>query len=95
MGDNQGIEQILGKLVDLLTEKKNEAPSWSKVGVPLYTDAVQKLELTPNDIKLEGVRNYSAWSRRALLLLKAKKLESFVNGKATEPKDKSSDEWKA
>ena len=29
------------------------------------------------------------------MLLKAKKLESFVNGKATEPKDKSSDEWKA
>ena len=95
MGDNQGIEQILGKLVDLLTEKKNEAPSSSKVGVPLYTDAVQKLELTSNDIKLEGVRNYLAWSRRALLLLKAKKLESFINGKATEPKDKSSDEWKA
>jgi hypothetical protein len=40
MGDNQGIEQILGKLVDLLTEKKNEASSSSKVGVPLYTDAV-------------------------------------------------------
>jgi hypothetical protein len=52
------------------------------------------LELTPNDIKLEGVRNYLAWSRRALLLLKAKKLESFINGKATEPKYKSSDEWK-
>jgi hypothetical protein len=42
MGDNQGIEleQILGKLVDFLTEKKNEAPSSSKVGVPLYTNAV-------------------------------------------------------
>jgi hypothetical protein len=91
MGDNQGIEQILGKLVDLLTEKKNEAPSPSKVSMP---DAVQKLELTPNDIKLEGIRNYLAWSRRALLLLKAKKLEGFVNGEAAEPKDKSSDEWK-
>ena len=29
------------------------------------------------------------------MLLKAKKLESLVNGKATESKDKSSDEWKA
>ena len=27
MGENQGIEMILGKLVELLTEKKNESQS--------------------------------------------------------------------
>uniref|UniRef100_A0A0A9CAX5 Retrotransposon Copia-like N-terminal domain-containing protein n=1 Tax=Arundo donax TaxID=35708 RepID=A0A0A9CAX5_ARUDO len=81
MGENQGIEQILGKLVELLTEKKTESPSSSKESVP-PTDVVQKLELMPNDIKLEGIKNYLAWSRRALLLLKVKKLEGFVSGKA-------------
>jgi len=93
MGENQGIEQVLGKLVELLTSKKDEAPSSSKENLP-HTDAVQKLELMPMDIKLEGIKNYLAWSRRAILLLKARKLESFVNGEIVEPKDKSSNEWK-
>ena len=48
----------------------------------------------PNDVKLEGIRNYLAWSRRVLLLLKAHKLEGFVNGKSAEPKNKSGDDWK-
>jgi len=72
MGDNQGIEQVLGKLVELLTEKKAETPSTSKEALP-QMDAFQKLELMPIDIRLEGIKNYLAWSRRALLLLKAKK----------------------
>ncbi|XP_039821510.1 uncharacterized protein LOC120683501 [Panicum virgatum] len=93
MGENQGIEQVLGKLVELLTTKKDEAPSSSKEIVP-HMDAVQKLELPPIDIKLEGIKNYLAWSRRALLFLKAKKLESYINGEMAEPKDKSSNEWK-
>lgn len=92
MGDNQGIEQVLGKLVELLTSKKDEAPSSSK-DIVVHTEPVQKIELMPNDIKLEGTKNYLAWSRRALLLLKAKRLESFVNGESSEPKNKSSAEW--
>ena len=94
MCENQSIEQVLGKLVELLTAKKDEAPSSSKEIVS-RVEAVQKLELMPIDIKLEGVKNYLAWSRRALLLLKAKKLEGFVNGEMAEPKDKASDEWKS
>ena len=47
----------------------------------------------PNDVKLEGIRNYLPWSRRALRLLKAKGLEGFVSGKSVEPQDKSSAEW--
>jgi hypothetical protein len=49
----------------------------------------------PNDIKLEGTKNYLAWSRRALRLLKAKRLEGFVNEKSSEPENKSSPEWSA
>jgi hypothetical protein len=94
MGENQGIEQVLGKLVELLTAKKDEASSSSKEVVP-YSDTSQKLELTPVDIKLEGIKNYLAWSRRALLLLKAKRLEGFVDGGTAEPKDKLSNEWKS
>jgi hypothetical protein len=80
--------------VELLTAKKDEAPSSSKEIVP-HVEAVQKLELMPINIKLEGIKNYLAWSRRALLLLKAKKLEGFVNGEVAEPKNKASEEWKS
>lgn len=92
MGENQGIEQVLGKLVELLTEKKNETASSGKQIVP-HTETIQRLELMPNDVKLEGIRNYLPWSRRALRLLKAKGLEGFVSGKSVEPQDKSSAEW--
>jgi len=33
-------------------------------------------------------KKYLAWSRRALLLLKARKLEGFVNGEMPVAKDK-------
>lgn len=56
MGENGGIEQVLGKLVELLTAKKDEVASSSKEIVP-HVDAVQKLELMPIDIKLEGIKN--------------------------------------
>jgi len=62
MAENQGIEQVLEKLVELLIAKKDDVPSSSK-----EIDMVQKLELMPVDIKLEGMKNYLAWSRRALL----------------------------
>ncbi|KAJ1260570.1 hypothetical protein BS78_10G242700, partial [Paspalum vaginatum] len=58
-----------------------------------HTEIVQKLELMPNDVKLEGIRNYLPWSRRALRLLKAKGLEGFVSAKSAEPENKSSAEW--
>ena len=89
MADNQGIEQVLGKLVELLTVKKEEVSSSNKdIGM------AQKIELTPVDIKLEGMKNYLAWSRRALVELQSKRLEGYVNGEVTEPKDKLSSEWK-
>ena len=92
MGENQGIKQVLRKLVELLAANRNEAQSSSKE-IVVHTERVQKIELMPNDVKLEGIKNYLAWSRRALRLLQAKKLEGFVNGEASEPADKSSLEW--
>jgi len=92
MGENQGIEQVLGKLVELLTAKKDEAASVNRE-IVVHTEPVQKIELMPNDVKLEGIKNYLVWSRRALRLLKAKKLEGFINGESSEPVDKSSPEW--
>ena len=76
-------------LVELLTAKKDEVPSSSK-----EIDMVQKLELLSVDIKLEGMKNYLAWSRRTLLQLQSKKLEGFINGEITEPNDKLSSKWK-
>lgn len=92
MVENQGIEQVLGKLVELLTAKKGETSSSHKENV--IPEPVQKIELMPNDVKLEGIKNYLAWSRRTLRLLKAKRLEGFVTGDSAEPANKSSTEWK-
>ncbi|WVZ55207.1 hypothetical protein U9M48_005899 [Paspalum notatum var. saurae] len=83
MGENQGIEQVLGKLVELLAAKKGEVSSSSR-DIVVHTEPVQRIELMPNDVKLEGIKNYLAWSRRAL---RQKKLEGFVNGESDEPKD--------
>jgi hypothetical protein len=63
-----------------------------------HTEPMQKIELMPNDIKLEGVRNYLSWSSRALLILKTEGLESYVKGEALEPLDKTGAElrtWSA
>jgi hypothetical protein len=92
MGEPQGIEQEHGKLVELLAERKDEAPSSQEIIV--HGEQAQKIELMPNDVKLEGVKNYLAWSRSALWLLKAKGLKGYVNGDLVEPKDKLSAEWK-
>src|SRR3954470_15605272 len=55
---------------------------------------VQKIELQANDIKLECTKNYLRWSRRAMLLLKAKGLQRFVEPGCKEPSVKEGDEWK-
>jgi hypothetical protein len=94
MGETQGIEQLLGKLVELVAARKDEAPSGSNQ-IVTHTDTTLKLEVMPIDIKLEGIKNYLAWSRRIMLLLKGRKLEGFVIEKTVEPKVKASDEWKA
>lgn len=81
MGENQGIEKVLEKLAQLITTKVSDA-SPSGNAIIAQPESIQKIELMPNEIKLEGVKNYLSWSRRALLILKTKGLESFVNGEA-------------
>ncbi len=76
-----------------LLQKKDEVASSSKK-IVAHIEPVQTIELMLNDIKLEGVKNYLSWSRRALLIMRTKGLESFVE-KETEPADKSGAEWKA
>jgi hypothetical protein len=82
LGENQGIEQVLGKLVELLAAKKDEAPSLIK-DIVIHMEPLQKIELMPNDIKLDSTKNYLALSKRALRLLKAKRLEGFCKWRIT------------
>ncbi len=83
---------MMGKLVDMLAKKFSEAPTTSNAVIP-HTETMQKIELMQNDIKLEGVKNYLSWSRRALLILKTKGLEGYVTGEVKEPESASA-EWR-
>ena len=47
-----------------------------------------KLELMPNEIKLDGVGSYLSWSRRGMLILRTKSMKGYVLGKVLEPKEK-------
>jgi hypothetical protein len=91
MGENQGLEKTLEKLAELLTAKAGGVLSSHST----VSEQTQKIELPSNEIKLEGVKNYLSWSRRALLILRTKDLESYVEGEAAEPGDKTSPKWKA
>jgi hypothetical protein len=92
MGHNNN-QQVLEKLTELFITKKEYVAGYSGA-VPQLVELVQKIDLMPNEIKLEGVGNYPRWSRRALLLLKTKDLEGYVCGKVSEPGDKTTSEWK-
>lgn len=72
---------------------QGESTSAAGALVP-QAEVVQKIELMPNDIKLEGVKNYLSWSRRALLILRTKGLEGYVKGGVSEPEDTTGSEWK-
>ena len=49
-----------------------------------------KLELRPNDVKLEGSKNYLSWSSRAQLILRTKGVEHYLRETCVEPADKAS-----
>jgi hypothetical protein len=73
MGDE--LTTALEKLAQLLVAKNAESTS-AEGGVARVSQAemVQKVELMPNEVKLEGMSNYLSWSRRALLILRTKGL---------------------
>ena len=95
MGDNQAVTKVLEQLVNLLAAKKEDGASSEEGRQANPGGAVQyKLELMPNDIKLDEVGNYFSWSRRWMLILRTKSMEGYVLGKVNEPGDKIGQEWK-
>ena len=62
MGESQQLSIALQKLAEVLSET-GEGATPSNVIVP-QVESIQRIELMPNDIKLEGVKNYLSWSRR-------------------------------
>lgn len=53
-----------------------------------------KLKLMPNDVKLEGSKNYLSWARRAKVLLGGKGVEHYLAEDCVEPANKLSLEWR-
>jgi hypothetical protein len=52
-----------------------------------------KLELVPNDVKLEGSKNLS-WSRRVQVLVGRKEVEHYLEEGCVEPVERYNPEWK-
>jgi hypothetical protein len=63
------LAQVLEKLTELLIDKKENGVGYSGT-VPQRVELVQKIDLMPNGINMEGVGNYLSWSRRIHLILK-------------------------
>ena len=79
MGDNQAVTKVLEQLVNLLAAKKEDGASSEEGRQANSRGEVQyKLELMPNEIKLDGVGNYLSWSRREMLILRTKSVEGYV-----------------
>lgn len=53
-----------------------------------------KLELIPNDVKLEGSKNYLSWARRVHVILGGKGVEHYMEEDCVEPANKLSPEWR-
>lgn len=53
-----------------------------------------KLELMPNELRLEGSKNYLSWCRRAQLMLRTKGVDHFLLESCEEPSDKESQAWR-
>ena len=96
-GNQSGVVELkecLEQMAKLLNTRIKDATSSSQTAMKSDPLRVQKKELQANDIKLEGTKNYLRWSRRAMLLLKAKGLQRFEESGCKEPSDKQGDEWK-
>lgn len=95
----QDLAKVLDRLADLLAAKAADgAPSSDTSGEGRQQapqkEVQYKLELMPNEIKLDGVGNYLSWSRRGMLILRTKSIEGYVLGEISEPKEKLGEEWK-
>src|SRR3954469_8006530 len=88
------LKKCLEQMAKMLNTRIEDATSPSRTAVKSDPLRVQKIELQANDIKLDGTKYYLRWSRRAMLLLKAKGLQRFVEPGCKEPSDKEGDKWK-
>lgn len=61
---------------------------------PVIAPSELKLELVPNDVKLDCSKNYLSWSRRVRVLLGAKGVEPYLEEECIEPTDKLSMDWR-
>jgi hypothetical protein len=85
---SQDLKEIMEGMVRIFHVKLEENSSGRTVSVSDPSQVIQRIELLPNDIKLEGKRNYLSWSRRTLLNLRVKGLEKYVTREYTEPENK-------
>ncbi|XP_071674510.1 uncharacterized protein [Lolium perenne] len=88
MGEPKGLAEAREQLTLFLSKGGG-----SEAIVPRQ-EVVQKIDLSPTDIKLEGVTNYLSWSRRAMLAVDQKDLDGYLLGTIKEPGDKTSAEGK-
>ena len=89
---NKKICQLIEKLTRFLAASAGDG-SGSGAIIPRQ-EVVQKIDLVPTDIKLEGATNYLSWSRRAMLAVEQKDLDGHLLGTVEEPGDKTSVEGK-
>lgn len=84
----QVLKEMLEGMARVFHTKLEETSS-SRTVVPAFesVQAMQRIELLPNEIKLEGTINYPSWSRSALLNLQIQGLEKYVE-ECTEPENK-------
>jgi hypothetical protein len=91
---NHDLKEIMEEITRMFHAKLEENSFDKTVSVSEPSQMMKKIELLPNDIKLEGMRNYLSWSRRALLNLWVRELEKYVTGKYTESGNKEGAEWR-
>ena len=91
MGDQKVLAEVLEKLTMFLTSKTDGSSSGAMVP---RQEVVQKIDLPPTEIKLEGATNYLSWSRRVMLVVEQKDLDGHWVGIVGEPGDKTSAEGK-
>src|SRR6266540_4970913 len=93
-GGDEGLttkNEMRNEMMSMLKELMGMGVFGSRIGVG---SSDLKLELMPNDVKLEGSKNYLSWARRVSVLLGAEGVEHYLEEYCAEPVDKLSTEWR-
>jgi hypothetical protein len=69
---SQELKEIMEGMARIFQTKLEDNSSSKTVYVSDSSQMIQRIELLPNSIKLEGTKNYLSWSRRTLLNLRVK-----------------------